>query len=79
MQPHVRHPVQPQPRRRVDRGKIRRIQAGKKVALHVPDAALNPAFSLGMLAAAGFGVEAVVTGKIEVARIEHSGPAGRVR
>ena len=79
VQPHVGHPVQPQPRRRVDRRKLRRVQAGQEVALHISDPALDPAFSLGMVPAAGFGLEAVMPGEVEVARIEHSWPAGWVQ
>ena len=77
--PHVGDGVQPQAGRRVDGSKLLGVQAGEEVAFHVADGALHPAFSLGMMRAAGLDREAAMPGKIEVPGIEHHRPAAGMR
>ena len=63
----------------VERFEVRHLAAGEEVAAQVQDAVLDPALLLGAVGVAGDGLEAVVLGKVEEARMEADTPGRRGR
>ena len=77
VQPHIGHRVQPDPRRRTQRRKVRQLQAGEEVFLDIADPVFNPSFLLGPPRRTRLDREAVVPGKIDIGGIEHRRRPGR--
>ena len=71
MDAHVGDGFQPPPGGGIHRAKAGGdFQSGEEVFLHVADGVFHPAFFVGLAHIAGAGLEAVVRGKVKVARME---------
>ena len=75
----IGHVVEPLPSGWVEQRKVEDFQTGEEVFLDVAHGIFNAAFFMRLADAAGFDAEAVVSGEVLVARIEHGvfadGPA----